>query len=73
MINFIKFLLVVSVFVLRVYIIFNIVLILYNSFFYKSQVSNEILWYLGVLLLDLYLLKIENSIEINIYNKKIDE
>ena len=73
MINLLKFLLIYSVFVFRFYVVINVCLILFDFFQNKSQVPKEIIWYSAALLLDLYLLQIVNSIEINIYNKTTDE
>lgn len=68
----IKFLIVGAVFCFRIYLIYNIVFTLHKFYDNKINVLNELGWYIGAIILDIYFLSLENSINSNIYIKKSD-
>lgn len=72
MMKLIKFLIVGMVFCFRIYLIYNIVFTLHKFYDNKINVLNELGWYIGAIILDIYFLSLENSINSNIYIKKSD-
>ena len=71
--KFLKFLLTTTVIIFRLYLIFSIVVILYDYSDKKDEVLPHIAWYVAALFLDLYFVNIDNNLGPYIYNKKEDE
>lgn len=70
--NLLKSLFVLIIFCTRLFIIFKITIVLYNTYNNQSNTLNELQWYICALLLDLYLMNLENHLSSDIYNKKND-
>jgi len=51
---------------------FNVALELYLSYNNKSQIFNNIQWYICAIILDMYLMNLEKHLSVDIYIKKED-
>lgn len=72
MYNLLKSLFALTILLLRFFIIFKISFILYETYQTKSQMVDEIKWYICALLLDLYLINLEKHLSSDIYMKNSD-
>lgn len=72
MLKLIKFLLGVLIITYRCTLIFNVALELYLSYNNKSEILNNIQWYVCAIILDMYLINLEKDLSSDIYIKKDD-
>jgi len=72
MLTLLKYLFALSLNLGRIFIIFKITVSLYDNFRTPLNVFNDIQWYVCALILDVYLMNIENQLSSDIYIKKDD-
>jgi hypothetical protein len=72
MLTLLKSLFVLTLNIGRIFIIFKITISLYDNFRTPLNVFNDIQWYVCALILDVYLMNIENQLSSDIYIKKDD-
>jgi len=70
MVNILKLVFGILILLSRFYIIFKITFSLYDNFHTQSNLFNDLQWYICALLLDLYLMNLENHLSSDIYIKK---
>jgi hypothetical protein len=71
--NFLFALLGLSVIFLRSFLIFKLIYWLYLNYNIKNPNIFDIQWYVGIIVLDIYLMTLEKSHELDIYIKNDDE
>lgn len=72
MAKLLKFVLGLFIIVYRCGLVFNVALELYLSYNNKSQIFNNIQWYICAIILDMYLMNLEKHLSVDIYIKKED-